>query len=324
MNQSPYQTRCGQQPHNRLTPRSNENGSTVQAGVQPAESYNGHMTRYSNEETQVLLIDRAAAAELASADAIREWAGEKRAFISSVMTELRAERQAVSAGIRAVGLRPVMFEEFGGRDAGPEEAYLAEVEGSDIYIGILGKRYGKPLKTRYSPTHAEYRHAEQHALRIAVWTLDTDEREGPEQSFLDEVRTFHVAPGFSSVDDLRRQIEERMRVIAAEDLAPWCKLGNVVFRAMEIEDRGGVVQVKARVRGDLIARALEDMRGDRFNRGSEARFTWSGRSKYIKVKGFMSQQLRASRKCFVWSSKSRKLRTITSGKLVSGGGLPPI
>lgn len=60
------------------------------------------------------------------------------------------------------------FEEFGGRDADPEEAYLAEVEGSDIYVGILGKRFGKPLKSRFSPTHAEYRHAEQHALRMAV------------------------------------------------------------------------------------------------------------------------------------------------------------
>jgi hypothetical protein len=239
----------------------------------------------SSKEPERLLIDRAAAAELPSAEAVREWAEEKRAFISSVMAELPAERQAVAAGVRAVGLRPVMFEEFGGRDADPEEAYLAEVEASDIYIGILGKRYGKPLKSRYSPTHAEYRHAEQHALRMAVWTLDTDEREGPEQSFLDEVRTFYVAPGFSSADDLRRQVEERMRAIAAEDLAPWCKLGNVVFRATEVEDRGDVIQVKARVRDDAVARALEDMRGDRYNRGATARITWSGRSKYAKVTG---------------------------------------
>jgi hypothetical protein len=255
-------------------------------GVSAAmKSYNVFMPRRSSSEVESLLIDRAAAAELPSADAVREWAAEKRAFISSIMAEFPAERQAVAAGIRAVGLRPVMFEEFGGRDADPEEAYLAEVEGSDIYIGILGKRYGKPLKSRFSPTHAEYRHAEQHALRMAVWTLDTNEREGPEQSFLDEVRTFYVAPKFSSVDDLRRQVEDRLKAIAAEDLAPWCKLGNVVFRATEIEDRGNVIQVKARVRGDAVALALEDMRGDKFNRGTVARITWSGRSKYAKVTG---------------------------------------
>src|ERR1700722_20958237 len=171
--------------------------------------YNVFMPRRSNEENEPLLIDRAAAAELPSADAVREWAGEKRAFISSVMAELPAERQAVAAGIRAVGLRPVMFEEFGGRDADPEEAYLAEVEGADIYIGILGRRYGKPLKSRYSATHAEYLHAEKHALRMAVWTSAAPDREGHEQSFLDDVRTFHVAPSYRDAADLQRQVEER-------------------------------------------------------------------------------------------------------------------
>ena len=212
-----------------------------------------------------------------------EWAREKRAFVSSVMAELAEERQAAAAGVRVVGLRAVMFEEFGGRDADPEEAYLAEVEGSDIYIGILGKRYGKPLKSRFSATHAEYLHAEKHALRMAVWTSSAPDREGHEQAFLDEVRTFHVVPSFRTADDLQRQVEDRMRAIAAEDLAPWCKLGNVVFRAMEVEDRGAVIHVRARVKDDAVARALEEARGDRFNRGTAAHFTWSGRSKYVKV-----------------------------------------
>src|SRR5271163_4613942 len=142
--------------------------------------------RRNSDQDEKLLIDRAAAAELPAVDAVREWAREKRAFVSSVMTELAEERRAVAAGVRAVGLRPVMFEEFGGRDADPESAYLSEVEGSDIYIGILGKRYGKPLKTRFSATHTEYLYAEKHALRIAVWTSSATDREGHEQSFLDE------------------------------------------------------------------------------------------------------------------------------------------
>jgi hypothetical protein len=73
--------------------------------------------------------------------------------------------------------------------------------------------------------------------------------------------------------------------IAAEDLAPWCKLGNLVFRAAEVEDRGTVIHVTARVKDDAVARSLEEARGDRFNRGTMARFTWSGRSKYVKVAG---------------------------------------
>jgi hypothetical protein len=38
------------------------------------------------------------------------------------------------------------------------KAYLSEVETSDIYVGILGKHYGKPLPSRFSATHSEYLH----------------------------------------------------------------------------------------------------------------------------------------------------------------------
>jgi hypothetical protein len=79
-------------------------------------------------------------------------------------------------------------------------------------------------------------------------------------------------------------VEERLRAIAAEDLAPWCKLGNIIFRAMEVEGRGATIQVTARAKDDPVARALEEMRGDRYNRGTNAQFTWTGRSKYVKVR----------------------------------------
>lgn len=239
----------------------------------------------SGDAAEALLIDRAAAAELSSEEAVREWARERRAFVSSVMADMGEERRAAAAGVRAVGLRAVLFEEFGGRDADPEEAYLAEVEEADIYIGILGRRYGKPLRSRYSATHAEYLQAEKHGLRMAVWTSAATDREGHQQSFLDEIRTFHVVPAFDSAAHLQRQVEDRMRAIAAQDLAPWCKLGTIVFRAMEVEDRGHAITVKARVRDDAVARALEAARGDGYNRGDKGRFTWAGRSKYVKVAG---------------------------------------
>ena len=50
-----------------------------------------------------------------------------------------------------------------------------------------------------------------------------------------------------------------------------------------MEDRGGPIHVTARVKDDTVARALEEMRGDRYNRGTNAQFTWAGRSTYVKV-----------------------------------------
>jgi hypothetical protein len=241
------------------------------------------MARRQAAERESLIIDRGAAAEIPSEQAVREWARGKRGFISSVMAELEAERKAAAAAIRNICAAPIMFETFGGRDADPQDAYLGELETADIYIGIIGRTYGRPLRTRYSATHTEYLHAEKSGLRVAVWCLDANDREGHEESFLNEVRAFHVVPAFSSPDDLRVQIEDRLRVIAAEDLAPWCKLGNAVFRASEVADAGAEIRVTARVRSDEVAHALEALRGERGFRGDEARFTWAGRSRVVRV-----------------------------------------
>ena len=236
-----------------------------------------------DDERDALLIDRAAAAELPRDEAVCEWARDQRVFISSVMAELGEERAAAADGVRSVGARPVMFEEFGGRDADPLDAYLGEVETSQIYVGILGQRYGRPLPTRFSATHTEFQHAEQQGLRMAVWALDTQQREGPQQSFLDEVRAFHVVPAFRSPADLQRRVSERLRGIAAEDLAPWTKLGFIVFRASEVTHAGDEIAVTARVQSDDVAHALEAIAPDNFVAGEEHRFTWAGRCRHVRV-----------------------------------------
>ena len=235
-----------------------------------------------DDERDALLIDRLAAAEVPREETVREWAHDKRAFISSVMVELRDERTAAADGVRSLGARPVMFEEFGGRDADPLDAYLHEVETSQIYVGILGQSYGTPLSTRFSATHTEFRHAEQQGLRIAAWALDTQQREGPQQSFLNEIRAFHVVPAFRSPNDLHRQVSERLRCIAAEDLAPWTKLGSIVFRASEVTHAGNEIAVTARVQTDSVVHALEAIAPGTFGAGEEHRFTWAGRCRHVR------------------------------------------
>jgi len=74
-------------------------------------------------------------------------------------------------------VKQVRVEKFGGMDDDPQEAYTAQVASSDIYLGMLGARYGRPLKTGYSATHAEYNEASARGLRLSVWTI-ADEQEG--------------------------------------------------------------------------------------------------------------------------------------------------
>ncbi len=71
-------------------------------------------------------------------------------------------------------------------------AMLKDAE-SGVPVADLAEARGP---SRFSATHAEYLHAEKRGLRFAVWCLRANDREGHEESFLNEVRAFHVVPDF--------------------------------------------------------------------------------------------------------------------------------
>lgn len=230
-----------------------------------------------------LLIDRAAAAERPAREALAEWAAQQRVFVSSVIAGYAEPRKAAVAAIEKTGATAVWFERFGGRDSDPNQAYLDEVRSSDIYVGLLGARYGRPLPSRFSPTHEEYREAERQGLRLSVWVEEGVDREGPQQSFLEEVRQFNVTGGFASPDELEQELERRLVDIAAEDLSPWCKLGRVIFRAREITERSGHAGITATIKDPLVADALGEM-NDRFAR-REQLLTYTGRTLVATIEG---------------------------------------
>jgi hypothetical protein len=213
---------------------------------------------------------------------VRNWASAQSIFVSSVMGGMSDERQAVVRAIRAVGARPVIFEDFGGMDDDPEDAYLGNVAGSDIYLGVLGTRYGAPLKSGYSATHAEYNQAVQQGLRISVWT--TTDLDGPQRDFLNAVRVFHTTGTYNSPEDLEARVTSRLRAIAAEAIAPWVKIDNIVLRATHIEDTGTEIVVTARVRSNSVATALEAMRPTHaYGRRSDVRLTWPHRTELVHI-----------------------------------------
>jgi hypothetical protein len=218
-----------------------------------------------------------------SADEVRAWATGQAVFVSSVMGGMSDERRAVVAAVEAVGALPVWFEDFGGMDDDPEDAYLGQVASSSIYVGVLGARYGRPLKSGYGATHAEYNEAVRAGLRISVWNA-ADGLDGPQRDFLDAVRVFHTTGTYTSADDLRARVEARLRTIANEALSPWVKIGNVLVRATSISDNGRQIVVTARVRDTTVAHALERMRpGNAFGRNSQIRVTWPTGTSTVRV-----------------------------------------
>ena len=86
-------------------------------------------------------------------------------FISSVQNELKEERRSVKDFIIADPLLSrfiddvFLFEDVPAGDRRPDNLYLSEVEGRDLYLAILGNLYGRKNKDGKSPTELEFEQA---------------------------------------------------------------------------------------------------------------------------------------------------------------------
>lgn len=231
-----------------------------------------------------LIIDLAAASRRLTNEEFTVWTQSQTIFLSSVMGELSNERRAVAEHLEALGATVRWFEEFGGRDDSAESAYLSEVRSSTLYLGLLGDAYGTMLSSEpyagYSATRAEYLEARRQGKRISFWVRTAgDEREGHARKFLAEVQLFHVTGSFANAEDLPRKVEKRLREIAAEDLAPWVKLGDVIVRATHVEVGQDAIRVQARAHDAGVVRSLAELAGDpRGFGGSDIAITYGNRS----------------------------------------------
>lgn len=155
-----------------------------------------------------------------------------RIFISSVMKELRKERKVVEDAIyelnrepyssliknylqEKVEFQPVRFENFGARTSSSKDLYLKAIESSNIYVGILGKRYGVIQESGLSATHEEYRKAKSivsdKGIEILVYVKNIHSgREPKVNDFIDEISETSKGHSYSSYTnefDLRDKVK---------------------------------------------------------------------------------------------------------------------
>jgi hypothetical protein len=207
-----------------------------------------------------LLFDRQAAAAQPSTTAVRAWAGAQRVFVSSLITDLHAERDAARVAIQSVGALPVMFErDLGAQDVPADRAYLDGVRESRIYVGIFGPRYGVRLESGRSATHDELAEAERLGLRLCLFTsgygsavMDRDQRD-----VIDGLRNLYTTSSYTNPDDLRERLEQRLTDIAAEEILPWVRIGRLLVRAGSISSSGETIAVTATVSDRSILAELK-------------------------------------------------------------------
>lgn len=106
-----------------------------------------------------------------------------RVFVSSVTYALRDERQGLVRILQVVEpFQPLVFEQFTSQDRSSRDACLAGVDACDVYVLLLGPRYGDPLPdSGMSPTEEEFTAARRQGKPILVFTKNTDEDDEPRQ-----------------------------------------------------------------------------------------------------------------------------------------------
>lgn len=96
-----------------------------------------------------------------------------RVYVSSTSVDLKEYRAAVISALRKTGTTPVCMEDYVAQDMLPVDKCLADVAGSEVYVGIFAWRYGfMPSGYEQSITELEYRKAIEVSIPTLIFLLD--------------------------------------------------------------------------------------------------------------------------------------------------------
>ena len=152
-----------------------------------------------------------------------QWSGGEGAmlktlniFISSTTQDLQPERDAVEQAIAGLRLEAIRSEKVGSQSISPREACLIMAQQCDVYLGILGGRYGHVLREGISATEFEFNRAREVGKPILLYRKDVpeDELELEQKAFIERLGEFdkgyyvHEFTPLDVPDQLREQVQQ--------------------------------------------------------------------------------------------------------------------
>lgn len=188
-----------------------------------------------------IIVDRQTPLEITE-DEFKAWAHLKGVFVSSTLTDMREEREAVRAVVEGIGARPIMWELIAPSDTEPGEAYKAGVRQADIHVLVLKRRYGTRLRSGYSASEEEYEEARENAKPILIRIndeIDMSEREGRLNRWIAELQQFHSTGVYTSPHDLAAQLTASLRNLAVSESTAWAKLNDAAFPYLRFSESPG-------------------------------------------------------------------------------------
>src|SRR5215204_6587869 len=213
-----------------------------------------------------LILDQSAVPTPIDDGQFRAWMSRHRIFVSSLMDgEMTLFRSAVRSWILEWDGHPVMWEEITPQDERPQTAFIDGVNQSDVFVLLLGTRYGIPDASGYSPTHQEANQAKVRGIPRLLFDregLNPSERAG---MLIDWLKSMYVEVStgkFTDANDLVRRLERRLRELVSQQETTWLKLGPIVVpgTVRQVTSSGDTeFFISARVTDPTIQRALSDL-----------------------------------------------------------------
>jgi len=138
----------------------------------------------------------------------------KTVYISSTFKDLIDEREAAAQAVRRLGHHALAMEDYVATDTRPLAKCIADVESSDVYIGIFARRYGYiPDGYEKSITQMEYEAARRKNIPCLIFQLHRSvdwpkDKLGDEydfrriSEFRDQLGNDHIVSFFNSPEEL--------------------------------------------------------------------------------------------------------------------------
>lgn len=113
-----------------------------------------------------------------------------KVFVSSVVQGMETERAAVKAAVEIAQFEALMCETFGARPYSSERACITEVESADVFVALLGERFGFEHAPGESVSQQEFRRAASLGIPILCFVADST-MEPRQAAFRDEIAEYH-------------------------------------------------------------------------------------------------------------------------------------
>lgn len=129
-------------------------------------------------------------------------------FISSVISGMEPERDAVKKAVASLGYTPLMAESFHAQAQSPQVACLEGVRQADMLVLVLGASYGRKQQRGLSATHEEYREARDQKPVLAFVAVGIN-AELDQREFIEEVERWESGlyrGTYTSPDDLQTKV----------------------------------------------------------------------------------------------------------------------